>query len=362
MENLGQQLGIAPRQLQLIQNAAALAGVSTDATTSSIQGMAEALTKAGTGRAPEVIQQLQQLGYTNKQIDKLIKRSAAGDYVNLTKELSERFNITYTNVNDRREHENTFGWNQEFQNYTNKGSAEQTRLGDEATKNGLLSQSQFDKLSRLSESWTSLNQAVDHFKQLIGAELSVPLNTLFTTIRDYLTDAKTQKWISDAAVEGVKALNDGLKTAVDWLKDGGWESITSIGTSLGGMKTVAIAVGAVMAGPLVSATLALGGALLTLAANPVGLVITGLGALALAGYELYEHWGDVKAKFRELWDGLSKMWNDNTGYLRTAVEILFPIPAAIIKSLGKATRVFCWYVENVKGYVFFWMGLSVPAY
>ena len=39
-----------------------------------------------------------------------------------------------------------------------------------------------------------------------------------------------------------------------------------------------------------------------LTANPIGLVIAGVGALVAAGYYLYENWGPVKEFFTSLWD------------------------------------------------------------
>ena len=60
------------------------------------------------------------------------------------------------------------------------------------------------------------------------------------------------------------------------------------------------------------------------------LGLVAIGALGLAGYELWKHWSAVTGFFSGMWDGLKRAWQNNTGYLRTLTELLFPIPTAII--------------------------------
>ncbi|WP_129551810.1 hypothetical protein [Komagataeibacter xylinus] len=63
----------------------------------------------------------------------------------------------------------------------------------------------------------------------------------------------------------------------------------------------------------------IGASIIPALVSPVGLAIAAVAALGVAAYELWKHWDAVKSAFKS-----------NTGYIRTAAELLFPIPMAII--------------------------------
>jgi phage-related protein len=67
------------------------------------------------------------------------------------------------------------------------------------------------------------------------------------------------------------------------------------------MKTVLIAAGLVITGPLLGAIATLSTALLT---TPVGWFIGAVGLLAVAAYKLYKTWKPVIGLFAEIWGGI----------------------------------------------------------
>lgn len=56
-------------------------------------------------------------------------------------------------------------------------------------------------------------------------------------------------------------------------------------------------------------------------ANPIGLIIVAIGALVAAGVALYMHWDTVKAKFLEVWQGISD-WFASLSIYQDAVNIV----------------------------------------
>ncbi len=168
------------------------------------------------------------------------------------------------------------------------------------------------------------------------------------------------KFITDNR-EGIRAWAEKTAAAITaWVEGGGFERLIesvkefaktagALIEKLGGFKAVAVAVAAVLAGPLLlsvgSLTLALGklafsfasfalgpviamfGTFFTAIAagfpiieafnlallmNPIGVVIIALAALAAAGYQVWKHWDDLKIIFHDFWveivDGAKKAW------------------------------------------------------
>lgn len=87
---------------------------------------------------------------------------------------------------------------------------------------------------------------------------------------------------------------------------GMWATLNDGVQVVGGWRNVAIALGAVMAGPLVSAVLSVGTAFgrlaIALATNPIGLLIAGIAAGA---YLIYQNWDGISAWFSGKFDQVS---------------------------------------------------------
>ena len=123
------------------------------------------------------------------------------------------------------------------------------------------------------------------------------------------------------------------KAISDWVKGGGiprlvdsmkrWaETISGIVDRLGGLKGVAVVVGAVLAGPLVAAVAtaigAIGSLSAALLATPAGWVVLAIAGIAAAALLIYKHWQPIKKFFGDLWDSI-------VGIFKSAWEKVKPI-------------------------------------
>lgn len=79
------------------------------------------------------------------------------------------------------------------------------------------------------------------------------------------------------------------------------DRVSSFVESIGGMKTVLIGAGLVIAGPLISAIATLSAVLLT---TPVGWFIGAIGLIAGAAYSIYKNWEPIKGFFANVWQSL----------------------------------------------------------
>ncbi len=116
----------------------------------------------------------------------------------------------------------------------------------------------------------------------------------------------------DAVVKAVKGALDDVGDFVD---------------AIGGWKVAAVALGVVLAGPLISSILALGVALLT---TPVGWIVAGIAAIAAGAYLIIKNWDAVSAFFVEMWDEI-------IAPLAPVIALMMPfigIPLLIIKHWG----------------------------
>ncbi len=193
-----------------------------------------------------------------------------------------------------------------------KGMGEFLGQGTEEIK---AQRAEFLRLSGSQQEFADNSSALDNAMKKTGVAFMGLRNTaagaLFPALTD-LSDALTEivasnrgdikKWATEAgaALSGwIKG--GGLTRVVETLKEFGRTLKTAV-DFLGGFKGVAILAGAVMAGPLLSAIVGLGGALATLGstliANPplAGLLVTAL-ALAAAGKAIHDNWEPLKEFF-----------------------------------------------------------------
>lgn len=109
------------------------------------------------------------------------------------------------------------------------------------------------------------------------------------------------KKIIDQRMQDVgRRMADGLRKFVAWAGET-IPKVASVVQNLGGLKTVAIGVAAVIAGPLVSALATLSVALLT---TPVGWFITAIGAIIGLGGMMIGAWNPIEKFFPNLWNGI----------------------------------------------------------
>ncbi len=110
--------------------------------------------------------------------------------------------------------------------------------------------------------------------------------------------------------DGIMTLGSGIKKAISWMRD---LDLTTLMTNLGLIKQgVVSAALAVKQWVVVGATKAWAAAQwlvnTAMEANPLGLVIAGVVALAAGAYLVVKHWSKIKEFFAGLWAGIKKMF------------------------------------------------------
>ncbi|NNM56306.1 phage tail tape measure protein [Acidocella sp.] len=167
---------------------------------------------------------------------------------------------------------------------------------------------------KFNEAWREMETAVGGFTDELGAKLMPVLTPIIDKMTDWI--AANKDWI-DTDISG--AVEDMANDFEAWLASmGGIKGVTKdiktfghdvhgIVTDLGGAKTVGAALGLVEVASLAPGMMAAAKAIkvlsLILLDNPVGMALAGI---ALASYEIYEHWADITKAIQDAIDRWEK--------------------------------------------------------
>ena len=200
-------------------------------------------------------------------------------------------------------------------------------------------------MSNLADQW-------DRFKLLIGSSgifdvLRDSMKNLLVTVDKMASNGQLKELAKSISDMMVSAFNSGkafskelipaLRNMGAWLAET-WPKVKSFVEAIGGMKTVLIAAGLIIAGPLLSAAVGLIGPLTLLATtvatlvtpaiiamgkamlmNPIGLAVT---AIAAAAYLIYKNWEPIKDFFTGLWDGITETFQKGMEKIQPIIDIL----------------------------------------
>ncbi len=156
-----------------------------------------------------------------------------------------------------------------------------------------------------------LKAATDGVKAALVANLAPALKVVVERLKAWLVGHRAD--IAVWAKELGERLPGAIRTVADWL-GAAYDKVTSFVEGIGGLKTVAIAVGAVLVGPLLSAITTLGTALLT---TPIGWIVTGIAGAALL---LIKYWEPIKDFFATLWDGITWVFEEAWKVIKGIVD------------------------------------------
>lgn len=152
---------------------------------------------------------------------------------------------------------------------------------------------------KVDDSLKTLKAATDGIKAALIGGLSPALQQLVEELRAWF--AENRERIAEWAKEFGQNLPGMIHNFVDTLLSG-VDKVTAFIDAIGGLKTIAVAIAAVIAFPLIQAIVSLGVALY---ANPVILIITAIAAAALL---IIKYWEPIKGFFRRLWDGIKSVF------------------------------------------------------
>lgn len=94
-----------------------------------------------------------------------------------------------------------------------------------------------------------------------------------------------------------------------------------------------------------------------MAANPIGLVVIAVAALAAGAFLLIKNWDKVKAFFVNLWEKLKELWDNLPGWVRLFMPFV-TIPLTIIKNWSKIKEFFIGIGDAVEEFVNRFLGLT----
>ena len=178
--------------------------------------------------------------------------------------------------------------------------------------------------------WIKLQAAVTGVTNAIGSKLAPVLAPVLAMATEWVV--ANRDWIATgiAAKVGELAAWIGklhIQEIVDQMRE--WvATLTSTAEHVGGLKTMVGAAVLVLGSPLISAVtgvIAIMGGLLgvlkSLAvvawANPI---VAAVGLVAVAAYEIYQHWEPIKAFFVDLWAGIKTAFSDAWAYISPIVD------------------------------------------
>ncbi|MBL4763530.1 MAG: hypothetical protein JKY93_12640, partial [Gammaproteobacteria bacterium] len=182
----------------------------------------------------------------------------------------------------------------------------------------VLSREVLESAAKYKDEMTNTTSIIKGMGAVIGGVLMPEMTKLIEGFANwYLANKKV---INDDLTSFAKRLAAGIKDFGDWLKVV-IPKVSAFVDKIGGMKTVAIGLAAVISGPLVLAfgSLALGLVMLgttikttiipaiakmnlAFLANPIVLIVA---AIAGAAYLLIKYWEPVKTFFSGLWNGIA---------------------------------------------------------
>lgn len=163
--------------------------------------------------------------------------------------------------------------------------------------------------AEFGDSMDALKATTDGVKAALVTGLAPALKVIVDRMQKWLVAHRGDiaAWAKDIG----ERLPGAVRAVTEWIGRA-YDRVSSFVASIGGLKTVALALGAALVGPLLSAIATLGTALLT---NPIGLIVTGIATAALL---IVKYWEPIKEFFVGLWDGV-------TGVFRAAWEFISDI-------------------------------------
>jgi len=335
--NTSKALGIASDDLAKFRYIAQLSGSSAEQMDAGLRVLNKNIANSAAGKNKDFLKMLEKLNISFKNADGSIKTAAQ-----LMPELAEAMKSQTTQAQKAYIAQTAFGKSgADLIQTLERGKEGFAELSKDAEKYGLvIGDDAVDASLALDDALNHQNAALKGLKLTIGSQLIPTIAPLLEQMNDWI--AQNREWIASEINQAVKDFVTSVKSidfkkvitqTVQFVKN-----CAQLFKQLGGLKTIAIAVGAIFGGKLVlaiagvvksiwtviTAVKALTIALMT---NPIVAIITAIVAavagLAYAGYLIYKNWDSVKAWFVDMWE----QWG---GVIKVFSLIFSPIIGVII--------------------------------
>lgn len=311
VDDASRSLSIASDALQGFRYAAAQSGSSAEEMDGAIAMLNKNIANAAAGKNKQLVSLFKALGISMRDANGHMKTAAelmpeVADAIARQKDGTQRAYIA-TQLFGRS--------GQNLIKLLKGGAAGLAEQRAEAEKFGvIMSQDAVAAATAFGDSMTRNKYAIQGLQNSIGEKLLPVLQPMLDSFNDWI--AENREWIATDITDAVKDLAASLK-GIDF--KGAVQGAISFAKAafnlfekLGGLKTVAIAVGGLFASKLVLtigstavSVLKLVPAVISLNAAlwacPVTWIIGALVAIGVAVYELWKHWDEVAAWIEEKW-------------------------------------------------------------
>jgi TP901 family phage tail tape measure protein len=167
----------------------------------------------------------------------------------------------------------------------------------------------------------------NHAFETLGKSLSGVANTIAQDLIPAITPV-------------IEKITSVVKSVTDWMKDNPElsKTLVTVGAALGVVATVLGTLGLIWPQVVMGFTLVRAAMLAfqaSLVTNPIGMIITAIGLLAIAGYELYTHWETVSRAMVNAWDYIKIGFAEAVKFL--ANNVFGPLIDMVSGALGGLT-------------------------
>lgn len=316
--DLAAKIGVSAQDLQRFQYAAQMSGSSAEEISSAIEILGKNLGQVSAGKNKAIPEMFKQMGVSLYNANGELKTATE-----LLPEIANCMRSQSTATQKSYIATTLFGKaGQGLIQMLEGGSEGLNELTAEAENFGIVLSD--DVLTVAGDYDDSLNRMQ---YSLRGVQYSIANQVLpvLTPLVNSLTEciAANREWIASSIADVAKDVAESLKKidfkacimgAVEFSKNA-----YELFDRLGGLKTIAIAVGAVFAANFAASLIAtississvvkaLWGLNAVLLANPIvliaGAIVAAIAGLSYAGYKLYENWDEVCAWVKDIWQGL----------------------------------------------------------
>jgi hypothetical protein len=329
-------IGVGVDFLAQMRHAAELSGASVEQLDGGLQGFVKSLgqARAGTGRmaaflgkvSPVLLQQLKATKSNAEAVDLL------ADAMAKLEDPAKKAALAQATVGDAA-----------LAPLLAKGGKGVKALRDEYAKANPDVVKAAEAAAQVADAQARLKAATDGVKSALVTGLAPALKIIVDRLSKFFTENR------ERIAEWAKDLGEKLPAAFDELVDGIKGAISFLTPFFNSTTKIKIAIGAliaVMVGPLISAVVSLG---IALAANPIGLILTAIAALAVAWFVVITRWDEVKAYFTKFWDYLGDKFGVFRDIIAAVMAPFIYIPLKIISNWEAISKFFTDLWDGVTG-------------
>ena len=216
-----------------------------------------------------------------------------------------------------------------------------------------------EKLEEYHRSLLTLTAAVQGFGMEISTKLAPVLQPVIETMTDWIV--ANRDWIATGIASHVQELANwighlDMKAIIESMTEWGHTILNVLG-AMGGFKGALAALALALGSPLLEGLAAAIGMLGTLRNVLVGLgavlwanpILAAVGIVAVAAYELWQHWDAVKAGLLIVWEALKSAWHATADALVAALSAARLAIVAVMRGIGTGMMAALLWVERTIG-------------